>query len=678
MKFSIAQKIMVITIVGVVVACAAVLCVSAVLLNEVFQEQHINALRSMQGVIQRMRDDEAAEMLKKAVLLGRTAELAEAFAAEDKTATKKILKTVQEDMDLDGITLTDAKGRIFIRSHADRTGDDGSRRPDVIQALKGTAKSGMMYSEGGEIPFSCRGTAPLYRNGSVIGTVSLILNLGKESFVDSVKDLSGMEVTIFKNDVRFMTSIKGPDGKRIIGTKLNNPPVEDTVFKQGKTFIGKAKILGIPYNTAYWPLKDFEGKTVGIWFIGNSTAQLAKTENREIFIISACSIGIAIFLALCAAMVGKRIARPLRRATDYAVRVADGDLDTPAVDVKSNDEVGLLASALSRMVNTLKERISEAENVSRQAKKQAENAESAKLAAEAAGEETRKKQENILAAALRLEDAIGIIKLASTGLADRIGMAEKGAVQQAAHVADSAGAITEMSCSAQEVAGNATNAKNFSDQMKEKASEGESIVKDVLSDINAVQKNSLSLKQDMLVLDEHAKSISNIMGVISDIADQTNLLALNAAIEAARAGDAGRGFAVVADEVRKLAEKTMASTGEVGAAVDAIRKSMDKSMAQVDTTVSNIERTTHTATKSGEALREIVNMADDTAKQVGSIVTACEQQSSAMEEISHGISNVNALADQAVEAMKEAAHDVTSLAGQTDSLGMLVDEMKRG
>jgi methyl-accepting chemotaxis protein len=120
----------------------------------------------------------------------------------------------------------------------------------------------------------------------------------------------------------------------------------------------------------------------------------------------------------------------------------------------------------------------------------------------------------------------------------------------------------------------------------------------------------------------------------------------------------------------------MASTGDVSQAVNAIRKSMDDSMSQVDATVSNIAQTTHTATTSGEVLREIVRMAGDTARQVESIVTACEQQSAATEEISRNISNVNVLADQTVEVMKEAAQDVISLASQTDGLGALVDEMK--
>ena len=116
-------------------------------------------------------------------------------------------------------------------------------------------------------------------------------------------------------------------------------------------------------------------------------------------------------------------------------------------------------------------------------------------------------------------------------------------------------------------------------------------------------------------LDEHARAISRIMGVISDIADQTNLLALNAAIEAARAGDAGRGFAVVADEVRNLAEKTMTSTHDVGEAIKAIQESTAKSMDSVDNAVSQIEQATDLAGQSGQALEEIVSTVENTDRK---------------------------------------------------------------
>jgi len=678
MKFSIARKIIGITTVGVIVACTAVLCVSVSLLDGVLEKEQENSLRNMQGVIQKMRNDEGAELLKNVGLVSHEEILAAALAAGDKATSTKVTRTVQEQLRVDGVTITDARGIVFVRSHSDRTGDDLMAHSSVSSALKGEMTSGILHDEKAVVPFSRRASAPIYHGGLLAGTATLILNLGSEAFVDSLKELIGMEVTIFRGDTRLMTSIKGPDGRRIIGTKLNNPHIEQKVLKEGKTHVGKANIQGIPYNTVYWPIKDINGAIVGIWFIGNSAAQQAAAQKRTIFIAGLCSVGIALFLAFGAALVGKKIATPVSRVTDYAVQVAEGNLDARMTQLKSNDEVGLLTGALSRMVGTLKERISEAESVSRQAREQAEKAEEAKSAAEAAGEEIRKKQENMLAAAQRLEDAVSVIRHASAALAERIDSAEAGAIKQAEYVASSAGSTSEMSSSAQEVANSAANAMKFSEQTQEKASEGERIVEDAVSGIKAVQKDSLALKQDMTVLDEHANSISQVMGVISDIADQTNLLALNAAIEAARAGEAGRGFAVVADEVRKLAEKTMASTGDVSKAVNAIRKSMDKSMAQVGATVSHIEQATHMATKSGEALREIVNMAGDTARQVASIVTACEQQSLASEEIRKNITNVNALASRTVEIMNEATRDVASLASQTDSLGDLVDEMKRG
>ena len=172
------------------------------------------------------------------------------------------------------------------------------------------------------------------------------------------------------------------------------------------------------------------------------------------------------------------------------------------------------------------------------------------------------------------------------------------------------------------------------------------------------------------------KDITRIMNVISDIADQTNLLALNAAIEAARAGEAGRGFAVVADEVRKLAEKTMASTNDVGNAIKAIQESTAKSMTGVDQAVERIGEANELASRSGAALEEIVATVEATGDQVNAIATASEEQSAASEEINQSIVQVNDMSRQTAEAMGEAAKAVSELAAQAQGLTALIQELK--
>jgi methyl-accepting chemotaxis protein len=235
-----------------------------------------------------------------------------------------------------------------------------------------------------------------------------------------------------------------------------------------------------------------------------------------------------------------------------------------------------------------------------------------------------------------------------------------------------------MNATVQEVARNASAASNTSDETRSSAESGSEIVQKALQSIGQVREVSHGLKKDMAELNAHAQSIDRIMGVISDIADQTNLLALNAAIEAARAGDAGRGFAVVADEVRKLAEKTMASTHDVGNAISAIQASTTKSVEAMEVALRQVEIASEFAGQSGEALVHIVNGVELAADQVRAIATASEQQSATSDEINQTLVKINDISGQTASAMDEAAKAVTDLTRQAQALSDLIAEMKRG
>ena len=356
-----------------------------------------------------------------------------------------------------------------------------------------------------------------------------------------------------------------------------------------------------------------------------------------------------------------------------ARRVVDGDYN---ID-DGGKKMGVYG-AIVEMVNALKRNIENSQRESENAREQSARAREAMEQAEAASKEAQSKTEAMLAAADKLEAVGNVVSSASTQLSAQIEQSDRGAAESAQRLSEAATAMNEMNATVQEVAKNAGSASAASAETKQKAEAGAQVVEKAVHSIDQVHQMSLVLKEDMVRLNEHAQDITRIMGVISDIADQTNLLALNAAIEAARAGEAGRGFAVVADEVRKLAEKTMASTNDVGNAIKAIQESTAKSTASVDNAVAQIEEATGLANESGRALEEIVTTAETTADQVNAIATASEEQSAASEEINHSILLCNDMSRQIADAMAEAAKAVSGLAREAQELSELIHEMKEG
>ena len=399
---------------------------------------------------------------------------------------------------------------------------------------------------------------------------------------------------------------------------------------------------------------------------------IVETSRTTTILLALAGIVISVLLIFfLTRSVNRQLGKDPGELNILARRVADGDYNVDDGKAKT----GVFAS-LVVMVDALKQHIENARLESANAQEQSKKAMEAMEKAEAASAEARQKTQAMLQAAERLEGVAQVVSTASTQLSAQIEQSDRGTAETSQRLTEAATAMNEMNATVQEVARNAAQASTASAETRQKAQDGAAIVSRSLDSINHVHQSSLRLKEDMAQLGSHAQDISRIMGVISDIADQTNLLALNAAIEAARAGEAGRGFAVVADEVRKLAEKTMASTQDVGAVISAIQHSTATSMESVDKAVQEVDRAAEFANQSGTALEVIVSTVDATADQVNAIAAASEQQSAASEEINHTIIQINTMSLQTAQAMEEASKAVSDLAAQAHGLTSLVSDMK--
>ena len=195
-----------------------------------------------------------------------------------------------------------------------------------------------------------------------------------------------------------------------------------------------------------------------------------------------------------------------------------------------------------------------------------------------------------------------------------------------------------------------------------KTAEGAKHARDIVSTAKVDADKSGEVVREAMAamtgIDKSSKQISEIIGVIDEIAFQTNLLALNAGVEAARAGDAGRGFAVVASEVRALAQRSAQAAKEIKGLISA-------STAQVDQGVQLVART-------GEALGRIVAQVIEINTVIAEIAASAQEQSTGLEQVNTAVNEMDRVTQKnaaMVEEMTAAAH---GLAGESEELGQLV------
>jgi methyl-accepting chemotaxis protein len=162
----------------------------------------------------------------------------------------------------------------------------------------------------------------------------------------------------------------------------------------------------------------------------------------------------------------------------------------------------------------------------------------------------------------------------------------------------------------------------------------------------------------MAQIEGSSRKISDIIGVIDEIARQTNLLALNAAVEAARAGDAGRGFAVVASEVRSLAQRSSQAAKD-------IKDLITNSNGQVKDGVELVNQ-------AGSALAEIRDSINEVAGVVSGIATASIEQATGIEQVNKALAQMDEVTQQNSALVEENAATAKTLESQSQAMDQQV------
>ena len=221
---------------------------------------------------------------------------------------------------------------------------------------------------------------------------------------------------------------------------------------------------------------------------------------------------------------------------------------------------------------------------------------------------------------------------------------------QAATLEETAASLEEITASVRAAAEGAEQANQVVLDAKKNAETSGVVVREAVGAMSEIEKSS--------------QQISQIIGVIDDIAFQTNLLALNAGVEAARAGDAGRGFAVVASEVRALAQRSSDAAKE-------IKTLISESGSQVEKGVDLVGQT-------GKALEDIVESVSSISTRVSEIARSAREQSTGIAEINVAMNQMDQVTQQNAAMVEQSTAASHSLNQESEELGRLVSKFNTG
>ncbi len=434
----------------------------------------------------------------------------------------------------------------------------------------------------------------------------------------------------------------------------------------------------------------------------------------------AVSIPFTIFLT-------RSIVRPVRSIVDVAREISRGHLNVSVGEERRGDEIGELHASFAEMISYLKEMSAVSATIAQGDLTVAVKPRSAddrlshaflamtsslrnmissvrEAASQVASGSTQVAQASDETAKISVKASSSIDEVTSTmhEMSTNSQSMLRNTQAQAASVRQTSASIEEMVVSIRRVDEHLQRLVEISQRSGAEVKNGITTTEKANQGLERIHKSIVSSAETITLLGDRADSIGKIVDVIDDLAEQTNLLALNAAIEAARAGENGLGFSVVADEVRKLAEKSAASTKEIGELIQTIQKEARNAVRNMEQSTTIVDESMELGTGVTSALAQIakvVGEVDQLTKEIGSATTEqssgssqiavastrlneiTHEISSAVEEQSAGASTVVKTMERMQEIVQQSSSSATELAASAEQMTrmarLMVDATER-
>lgn len=477
--------------------------------------------------------------------------------------------------------------------------------------------------------------------------------------IDQIKEMTGLEVTIFWGDVRKTTTLKDSGGNRIIDTTLAGD-TGSRVLGGESVFLKSSTIQGEKYTTYYMPLlQPSSGEIVGIVFTGKVRSEVDRYVSSSVLQAIGVMLAVSVlFVAIGCAVFLRKLTKVLVGASGLMARLADKDLSIQIEPrlLKRADEIGDIARSMESVRGSFHDVISD-------------------LQASASSLDSENKE--FLHKFNTISQNIGNINIAVEEIA-------KGSTEQAGETAKSSESIINIGTALDQNAEHIRDLNASVESMNSYAKNAFDALRNLIDVGKRTAQEVTVLKEETNNTNISAQKINEAVNLIQDIAQQTNLLSLNASIEAARAGDSGRGFAVVAEEIRNLSEESSKGAEQIADIVSQLIRNSDVSVERmgsveknVDVQMEHLDGLNQTFDGLGKEISKVSGAAENISEQTGRI-TAMKDEISMITEQLAAISEENAASTQETSAsMQDLSNAIDECTAGTDKLLNLSDELAK-